>query len=434
MTTRERHLAIVLLAALGVFGLGFIGYQFVLSPLLDKNKQITLRKGEIAQLEADILSVQVEKKKFEASRQQSLPADVGLAREQYGNLLEKLCRHSELTNELKISVSDPDNKSVPMLAPKKPAYTRLTYKLTAKGELYHLVDFLRHFYQQPLLHTVKAMNIQRPSEARARDKRELDIDLTIEALVLDGVPDRATLLPIVRELALLSGPAAQTGFNLQVVATGKGEPVPPSGVLSDSAREYLAIAGKDVFFGPLPQKKERDKREDDISRFVVLTEVTGREDGSCRAVFRDKLNNTDYLVTQETNGKLLVETQYEVNGNRKTLRKGLEIVYGSDETENRRAWRVRRVCTSDSAVIVERADRSERSKPTPAAVIGGGPGAFVEVAEGGAYKVAVGQCLDPESRNPAPPSKLLTREAWRAIFAPTVPPAVTTVSTEDRGR
>jgi Tfp pilus assembly protein PilO len=437
VTTRERHLAVVLIAVLGVFGLGFLSYQFVLSPLLDKNRQIAARKADIAQLEADILSVQLEKKKFEASRQQSLPADVGLAREQYGNLLEKICRRSELTNELKISQADPDNKSVPMLAPKKPAYTKLTYELTAKGELYNLVDFMRHFYRLPLLHTIKKMNLQRPSEARARDRKELDISLTIEALVLDNVPDRATLLPVVRELALMSGSAAQTGFNLQVVATGKGDPVSPTGILSDSAREYLAIAGKDVFFGPAREKKERDKREDDISKFVTLTEVTGHEDGSCRAVFRDKLNNTDYVVTQEPSGKLVVDTQYEVNGNRKSLRKGQEIVYGSEETQNKRAWRVRRICTTDHAVIVEKADRADKPKPTPAAVIGGGPGAFVAVAEGVTYKVAVSQTLDTEAygfpKPPTVPKKLEPREAWRAIFAP-VPPTATTVIAEDRGK
>jgi Tfp pilus assembly protein PilO len=438
MTTRERSLAIVLVAVLGVFGLGFVGYQFVLSPLLDKNRQINARKAEIAQLETDIMSIQVEKKKFEAARQQSLPADVGVAREQYGNLLEKVCRRSELTNELKIIQSDPDNKSVPMLAPKKPAYTRLTYKLTAKGELYHLVDFMRLFYQLPLLHTIKAMNIQRPSEARARDRRELDIDLTIEALVLDAAPDRGTLLPVVRELALLGSSPAVTGFNLQVVATGKGDPVPPTGVLSESSREYLAVAGKDVFFGPLPKKEERDKREEDISQFVFLASVTGHEDGSCVAAFRDKLNNTDYLVTQGTDGKLLVETLFEVKGTRKTLRKGQEIIYGTDEGRNLRAWRVRRICATDNAVIVEKADRADKPKPHPAALIGGGPGAFVAVAEGATYKVAVGQCLDPyargEGRSPPPPSKLEPREAWRAIFAPPVVAPTTTVSTDDGGK
>lgn len=437
MTTRERHLAVVLVAVLGVFGLGFVSYQFVLSPLLDKNKQIQLRKSEIAQLEADILSVQVEKKKFEASRQQSLPADVGLAREQYGNLLEKICRRTELTQDLKIIPGEPDNKSVPTIAPKKPAYTKLTYKLAAKGELYNLVDFMRHFYQMPLLHTIKAMNIQRPSEARSRDRRELDIDLTIEALVLDSAPDRATLLPVVRELALMSGSAAVTGFNLQLVATGRGDPVPPTGVLADASREYLAIAGKDVFFGPTPERPVKNSREDDISKFIELTEVTSREDGTCRAVFRDKLNNTDYVITQETSGKLLVDTQYEVNGNKKSLRKGQEIIYGSDETENRRVWRVRRICTTDHAVIMEKADKSAKPKPAPAALIGGGPGAVLAVAEGVTYKVAVSQTLETEGygypKPPTVPSKLEPREAWRAIFAP--PPAIaTTVTAEDRGR
>ncbi|HKB01021.1 MAG TPA: hypothetical protein VKD90_02325 [Gemmataceae bacterium] len=439
MTTRERSLAIVLIAVLGVFGLGFVGYQFVLSPWLDKGRQIENRKKEIAQLEMDILSVQVEKKKFEAARQQSLPADVGVAREQYGNLLEKVCRRSELTNDLKISQSDPDNKSVPMLAPKKPAYTRLTYKLQAKGELYHLVDFMRLFYQLPLLHTIKAMNIQRPSEARARDRRELDIDLTIEALVLDAAPDRATLLPVVRELALLSSPAAVTGFNLQVVATGRGDPVPPTGVLSESSREYLAVAGKDVFFGPLPKKEERDKREEDISQFVFLASVTGHEDGSCVAAFRDKLNNTDYMISQGADGKLVVETLFEVKGTRKTLRKGQEIIYGTDEGKNLRAWRVRRICTTDNAVIVERVDRTpDKPKPHPAALIGGGPGAVLAVAEGATYKVAVGHCLDPyargEGKSPPPPSNLEPREAWRAIFAPPVVTPTTTVSTDDGGK
>jgi hypothetical protein len=438
MTTRERNLAVVLVTVLGVFGLGFVAYQFVLSPWLDKGRQIQNRKNEIAQLETDILTIQVEKKKFEAARQQSLPADVGVARAEYGNLLEKLCRRADLTNQLKIIQADPDNKSVPMLAPKKPAYTRLTYELTAKGELYHLVDFMHLFYRLPLLHTIKKMNIQRPSEARARDRRELDISLTIEALVLDAAPDRATLLPVVRELALLSGPAALTGFNLQVVATGKGDPIPPTGVLSDSSREYLAVAGKDVFFGPLAEKKERDKREEDISQFVVLTSVTGHDDGSCAAAFRDKLNNTDYVVTQGADGKLVVETQFEVKGARKTLRKGQEIIYGTEEGKNLRAWRVRRICTSDSAVIVEKADRLEKAKPTPAALIGGGPGAFVAVAEGNTYKVAVGQTLDADPRGfPRPstaPTRLEPREAWRAIFAPPVTTPTTAVSTEDGGK
>src|SRR5262245_54867672 len=177
MTTRERHLTIGLLGILGVFGLGFVAYQFVIGPLLEKNKQIAQRQREVEDIEGQILEIQLLKKKYESARQQSLPADVGMSRTQYGSLLERLFRRADLASGLKIIPSEPENKSSPTVAPKKPAYTRLTYVVTAKGELYHLVDFLQHFYQQPLLHQIKTMNIQRPSDARAQQSRDLDINL-----------------------------------------------------------------------------------------------------------------------------------------------------------------------------------------------------------------------------------------------------------------
>src|SRR5262245_25885398 len=205
-----------------------------------------------------------------------------------------------MTADLKIIPSEPDNKSVPMLAQKKPAYTRLTYAITAKGEIYHLVDFLRHFYQQPLLHRIKDMNIQRPSDTRAQGRRELDINMTVEALVLDNAPARPTLLPIIREVGLLSGGAAQTGYSMQVTSSGHGSPVPPSDVLAEPAREYLTIAGKDIFFGPHKETPVIGPRlDDDHSPFITLTSIVGHDDdGSITAVFRDKLDNHNYTITQ----------------------------------------------------------------------------------------------------------------------------------------
>jgi hypothetical protein len=425
MTSRERNLAITLAAVVGTLAVGFVAYSFVLSPFLEKGRQIAARQKEVNDLQMDVEEILLQKRKFEAVRLQSLPADVGVAREQYGNLLEKMFRRSDMSEGLKITVKDPDVKSVPMLAPKKPAYTRLTWVVTAKGEVYHLVEFLRLFYQQPLLHSIKSMNIQRPSAASAREKRELDIDLTVEALVLDGAPDRGTILPVVRELALLSGPAAQLGFN-QLVASGRGSPVPPTGLLAVAIREYLAIAGKDVFFGPKREKKD-DTREDDVSRFVVLTSVVGYEDGSIVAAVRDQSTNNEYTITQKPDGKLVVETTYEVNGRKRQLRKpGQEIVYGTVEGQNQRAWRVRRVTLSQ--LILERLDEPGwvEKKPAGLAFAGGGPGQVLAVPEGRVVSLSAHQTL-------AAPSPLLSREAWRAIYAPAgLRPA--TVSTDDRGR
>ena len=50
-----------------------------------------------------------------------------------------------------------------------------------------------------------------PYSGNYQQLRQLDVTMKIEAIVLENAPQRPTLLPIVRELALLSGGAAQTG-------------------------------------------------------------------------------------------------------------------------------------------------------------------------------------------------------------------------------
>lgn len=440
MTTRERHLAAIVGGILGFAAVAFIAFSFVISPYLEKDKQIKLRENEIATLELDIMTVQAEKKKFEAARQQSLPADVGVSRTQYSSLLEGLIRRADYApGTYKIAVSEPDSKSAPTIAPKKPAYTKLTYDLTLKGQLYHLVDFMQLFYHQPLLHAIKSINIQRPSDARAQQSRQLDVVLKIEALVLENALPRPTLLPIIREVALLTGGAAQTGYNLFAVS-GRGSPIPPAGILAEDPREYLAIAGKDVFFGPLPVKPDRgsnSQAEEDHSPFVTLVSVVGHDDGSIVAVFRDKLDNHNYTITQTPKGAIEVKGEWEINGKWKMVpgysekNPGRVLFYGSEESGNRQDWRIRRVLL-DSVIMekLEATDADTKRKTHPLGAVGGGAGALVAVPEfGKVYRVNVGQDLetDPkdlkdEKRSGPPPSKLLTREAWKAIYAPLVVP------------
>jgi hypothetical protein len=451
MTTRERNLSVAVSAVLGVAAVGFLGYWLVLGPWLEKNRQIKQKQTEIAQLQEDIDDIVLLKRKFEGARQQSLPVDpiqgVGESRQKYTDLLEHMCRRADLTG-LKITPGEPDSKTAPQIASKKPAYTKLIWDLSAKGDEYHVIDFLRLFYSQPLLHSIKTMTIQRPSDNRQRSSRELDVSIKIEALVLDNAPTRPTLLPVVREIALLSGAASYTGYNSVAVETGRGAPVPPAGVLADNPpREYLAIAGKNIFFGPLPVKPTFETGpEDDISQFVVLTSITQDDDKDIVAVFRDSLNNNDYTIVQSPNGSIAVKGEYELLGKKKLLpgysekRPGQNLLYGSEEGGNVRVWRVRRVTTTE--VILERADRpaddEEKPKPPALAFLGGGVGAFVHVPEGKKmYQVSVGQCLatdvaaDKDPLHPLP-MPLLPREAARAIFA--APPASTVTTTEDRRR
>jgi hypothetical protein len=440
MTTRERNLAVAVSAVLGVSVVGFLGCRMVLFPLMDKDKQITQKQVENSQLLNDIDDIQIAKRKFEALRQQSLPADpgqgVGVARSDYGNLLEHMCRRADLIG-LKITAGEPDNKSVPMLAAKKPAFTKLSWDVTAKGDEYHLIDFLRLFYSQPLLHTIKSMTLQRPSDNRSQSTRELDINLKIEALVLDNAPARPSLLPVERSIALLSGLAAYTGINLGAAQSGRSAPIPPTGVLADPPREYLTIAGKNVFFGPPPVgPKPPPSLDEDLSRFIVVTSIVGHDDGSVEAMLRDQLNNYDYTITQSAKGVVGVKGEWEINGKKKVIpgysdkSPGQTLFYGSEKAKNYRAWRVRRLTANE--VVLEMADRSERydedeerPKPPGLAFVGGAVGAFLDVPEGKMYSVGAGQCLEtqaPEDEEKPPlhplATKLLRREAFKLIYTP----------------
>ena len=96
---------------------------------------------------------------------------------------------------------------------------------------------------------------EHPAAVRRRDsaaRTNWTSTMTIEALVLDNAPQRPTLLPVIREMALLSGPAAHTGLQHGRGRSGHGSPIPPAGRAGRSGREYLAVAGKNIFFGPLP--------------------------------------------------------------------------------------------------------------------------------------------------------------------------------------
>jgi hypothetical protein len=277
------------------------------------------------------------------------------------------------------------------------------------------------------------MTLQRPSEARARTTRELDVNFKIEALVLDNAPARPTLLPIQREVALLSGLAAYAGFNSALVHSGKASPLPPAGVLAEEKREYLAVAGKNVFFGPLREPPApKSRTEDDFSPYIVLTSIVARDDGSIDAAFRDKLNNYDYIITQSPKGVIGVKGEFELRGQRRSIfgydekRPGTTLFYGSSRADNLRTWRVRRLTASE--VILEMADPldEEDEKPKPAAVgfLAGAAGVITDVPEGKMYSVAVGQCLateppeDENQRSHPLPTKLLRREAFKLIYAP----------------
>jgi len=431
MTNRERSLAVLLAGFLALIGVGFVAYQFVISPLTAKNKQIAGLKADIDQRDTDLLKIQQAKREFESTRQMSL-GNAGVSRGPYAELLKNLLVNAGFpVGALRISQAEPDSKTAPAIQGKKTAYTRLSYEVIAKGELYHAVEFLKRFYEQPLMHTVKKINLLRPSDAKAQARGELDVTMTIEALVLENATEANAPIKTPTEVAAvaLAGGLGAKGLSAKAFAAGKALPGAEALALATPARDYQSITTKNIFFGPAPVAPTRvvreDPPEDDISNFITLTSVVGHpNEGKIEAVFRDKLNNNEYTVTQTAAGKIAVDATYDLAGKKKPMYKagGQEIVYGSEDGQNKRVFRVRRVNPVE-VILEEIYPDKVKEKPTFTLAVAGGLWSAVSLADKPCVSVTVGTTLEGGSQ-------LTSREAFKAIYAK--PPAE--VIAEDAGQ
>jgi len=249
----------MLLIGLIVLGGGAVlGYLFIYSPLQDKNAVAEKLQSEANDFDDKANAVRAARLKIAAAKRQSLPPDLNQAKAQYKLLLEKLLRDANLTDhkipdmrildsrapttpELVLPNPNAPLAKLPSATPapsspgaapltvsqtlKKPAYTRLEFKVEAKkADIWQIVDFLKAFYSVDLLHQITFINIIQNNKV-AEGRNGLDLHLTIEAIILDKAEPRKDLLP----------------------ATPS-----PSNVLASNARDYSFIAWKDMFYGVLP--------------------------------------------------------------------------------------------------------------------------------------------------------------------------------------
>ncbi|VTS06168.1 hypothetical protein [Tuwongella immobilis] len=258
-SARERVLAFLLLMAIFLIGGGFIGYQFLYKPVADRELTLAALQSEIDTANGKARGIERDLPRLAKMQQRSLPADIDMARREYEGQLSRMLREAQFSpTSIMIDPRPPETAGVPTIATRKPAYTRLNFVVQARGELINLVDFLAAFYELDLLHAVKKITVQKLATSRGADSRlnEVEVNLTVEALVMDTAEKRKTLMP-----------AEKTGMS--VLATPK--------------RDYGAIAGKDVFFGSPPpppqvtQQTETKIPEFDLSPYVRLTSVTRSE-------------------------------------------------------------------------------------------------------------------------------------------------------------
>jgi hypothetical protein len=257
--------ALIGLIVVGVGGL--LGYTLVYQPLEQKWAAADRLEEEITDIQRKVQALVALKPRLQEMKRQSLPADINVAKAQYRLLLERLLQQARISEfkipEVRILDSRPPvtpELVLPNPTPanpngtiKKPAYTRLEYRITARRtNIWQIADFLQGFYRVDLAHQITAFRISRdnkPTESRSG----LDFDVTIEAIILqlNKADERATLFPVPTAVGAVSG-------NLGIEAVARKPevnrlllPAPATPPLAKD-RDYSYLALRDMFYGPLP--------------------------------------------------------------------------------------------------------------------------------------------------------------------------------------
>ena len=255
MTSRDRTLAIALLVLLVVGGGGFAAYTLGYEPWQEKKAAAAKLQREIDDLDLKVMSMNKERKNVIQVKRASLPPDINVAKQQYVFLLERLLQQAKITNYTIPEAQEVKNARPPVtpeMAPKKSAYTTLKFNVKIKNaNIWQVVDFLDGYYQLDLLHQITDLSIKRenkPNESR----NGLNVDISIEAIILDGAEPRSSLFPVTTAIAAISGMPGLQAVALNSDLTRKLTSSSAAPILASSQRDYSLIARKDMFYGTLP--------------------------------------------------------------------------------------------------------------------------------------------------------------------------------------
>jgi len=361
MTTRERRLAFVILAFILVAGAGFAGYQFYLQPMNAYARQISDYQRDIDELEETRQRIMKERERLKPYTKISLPftpntqATADIARRTdvaRGKYVEKLIDMLQKSGFTSVVVNDkkPENKSTPQYKLKgvvtkgkdMSIYTRLEFNVDAKGNEASLTKWMEQFYKLQLLHQIKNMTLMRPLNPTTGAKpNELDVKMTIEALVLEGAEQRKTLEPA-------------TPVNLPpVLAPG---------------RDYVSIAAKDLFYGPAPVRFDRPDPPTpfvDANPHIKLTEIVTKGSYGPEAKLWNQIHGQLYTISPRKAGDgYYVDRSKDINGISTSLGPStpdIKMYDDDDEPREPYSWMVIKLLDEG---LVLKGSKNPRKDPT----------------------------------------------------------------------
>jgi hypothetical protein len=353
-------MAVILLTLVTVGGGGFAFYQLFWKPY-------DLRQRSVASLRIDIEKKEVRKKqieddqpKLERLQQLSLPPsppnDPQRTKREYGKYLEDLIKRSGITERsAKVEPKQVDAKNVPSVAGRGPIYTKLAYTITANKTSYaNLVRFLELFYDAGLLQQIKTVSIKRASAPAAaivipgfgaaaipgfgpgqgRQSTDLDIVLTVEALMLPGAAPRPFIVPNLDGRVLMRDALAvlqhQPGnLWLAAWAATPAGPLGP-GELAKPRRDYSAMATRNIFLGPPPASTDDAKPIWISARYTTLN-LLSSDDRRTEVFLYDLWNNQPHKKLRPTSGFDMFPLVKDSQGN--TVAHGVVVRIDVDRKE-----------------------------------------------------------------------------------------------------
>jgi hypothetical protein len=367
VSQRERMMVLVL-GVLLLGGLGFAGYTLLAKPILDKQKNLRAATAQVDEMEADRDTVMVRNQRLTQLYQRSLPGgDVQFAKQEYDAILLQLLQESNAPRGFNLEFDQgksANTTGIPMLNPevrqdKTTTYQRLVFKIGLKqASLSMVMDFLKRYYRLNLLHQITLLEIKRDQgvslnkdERNVNERNDLTVNITTEAIILNGTPARKTLLAIPDANGAVLGGAGL--FDMKETPSNGREVMPTQyeqiiAKFNNQERDYKVIAAKDPFHGtlPVPPPPEEKKAapiivappKPDFSGSIwysSLFRTTAGDEHKATVFIRDIANNEDYTLELTQSGERLkvVVEKYEFNSHKIDPTKRKERMYRQDTLE-----------------------------------------------------------------------------------------------------
>ncbi|WP_425616407.1 hypothetical protein NA78x_000053 [Anatilimnocola sp. NA78] len=169
MSERERLLAIVVGACAAVIAV-WMGWGFYAGMVKYRRDNISALSKEVADQTAQIRTITKATKKLNEYEARSLPPDTALARSLYQSWLLNKLQDAGLRDQL----VSPNGQR-----PQEKNFVQQTFTVNGKGRYEQIVKLLHDLYSVDMLHRVSRVSLK-----PVKDSKELDLQLTLDALSL----------------------------------------------------------------------------------------------------------------------------------------------------------------------------------------------------------------------------------------------------------